>query len=94
MSYTFSLQNFFTNQGCCLPVKTSGKNATNFHQSKWLLENDWLLSYKHPQQTNKNSIHFMLNSIENLTGKKQTLVNPLIPMSDQDSISPYNINTI
>ena len=36
----------------------------------------------------------MLNSIENLIGKKQTLVNPLIPMSDQDSISPYNINTI
>ena len=25
----------------------------------------------------------MLNSIENLIGKKQTLVNPLIPMSDQ-----------
>ena len=40
----------------------------------------------------------MLNSIENLIGKKQTLVNPLIPMSDQDSISPlqhqYNINQI
>ena len=90
----YELHLFSPNQGCCLPVKTSGNNATNFHQSTWLLENAWLLSYKHPQQTNKNSIHFMLNSIENLIGKKQTLVNPLIPMSDQDSISPYNINTI
>ena len=46
----YELHLFSPNQGCCLPVKTSGKHAMNFHQSTWLLENAWLLSYKHPNK--------------------------------------------
>ena len=34
------------------------------------------------------------NKYKGEKNKEEILVNPLTPMSDQDRISPYNINTI
>ena len=38
--------------------------------------------------------HSVTTSVESLASFSQNDFNPLTPMSDQDRISPYNINTI
>ena len=51
----------------------------------------FLVSIFYQLTSEKNEVH-----TGNLTHYRQTLqmINPLTPMSDQDRISPYNVNTI
>ena len=50
--------------------------------------------YPSPIATSPNGLPPSLPSPVTLGAVVQGWVNPLTPMSDQDSISPYNVNTI